>query len=144
MPRGKKVTQLELQRRLEQISEWLIQGASTSEIYQYAREKGWDVCNRQIDNYISKCYDLWNETLEKNRERLLAKHIRLRERLYFDAMREKDYQNRNLALNVLKDMAALFKLYDGGIQKHEIVIKGAPEPEEIPPDNPEAGINGED
>jgi len=82
---------------------------------QYAAEKGWNVQERQLRNYVQKTDQLLAETLETDRQKLLNRHIAQRRALFARAMAVSDYST---ARQVLIDEATLLGLYPGKKVEH--------------------------
>jgi len=108
-----------IQQRVNEILTIRLQGAEFSDIVQYASEKQWGVGERQLRNYIRKTDELLAETLERDREKLLNRHVAQRRALYARCMSVSDYSN---ARAVLADEAKLLDLYPA--KKTELTGKG--------------------
>ena len=85
-----------------------LRGAEFVDIFQHASENKWGVTDRQIRNYIAKADDLLEETLEKDRRKLMNRHLAQRRTLFAAAFAAADYST---ARAVLKDEADLLDLY---------------------------------
>lgn len=103
-----KATNAEIALRVEEVLRIRLDGAQFHDIVQYAAEKGWNLKDRQIREYMSRADDLLVERQEKKRKRLLALHHARREALYARAVNTADYRT---ALAVLSDTAKLQGLY---------------------------------
>jgi len=86
-------------------------GAELHDIRQYASEQTppWDVSDRQLWRYIAAGDVLLDQSLEKDRVKLMNRQIAQRRVLYARAVAVSDYR---VALAILKDEAALLHLYD--------------------------------
>jgi hypothetical protein len=104
-----KATKAEIQQRVEEILQIRLAGAEFWDIRQYAAEKGWQVSDRQLWRYIRQADQLLARVLEKDRDKLLNRHLAQRRALLAKAMSIADYRT---ALAVLKDEAELQGLYD--------------------------------
>ena len=80
----------------------------THDVREYAREKQWDVCDRQLRRYIDRADKLLTRQLEKDRDKLFARHIAQRRALYARALNAADY---SVALRVLDSEAELLGLF---------------------------------
>ena len=83
-------------------------GAEFTDIRKYAAENGWRVSDSQLWRYIRKTDEILAQSLERDREKLLNRHLAQRFALYARAMSVSDYRT---ALAVLKDQAELQGLY---------------------------------
>ena len=88
-----------------------LQGAEFLDIRQHASaaDPPWNVSDRQLRRYIEAGDDLLAETLDKDRERLINRHVAQRRALFARAMSVSDYAT---AGRILKDEADLMHLYD--------------------------------
>jgi hypothetical protein len=75
---------------------------------QYASEKGWNVSERQLFRYVQASDRLLAARLEKDRDKLFARHVAQRQTLYARSVNASDYRT---ALAVAKDEAELYGLY---------------------------------
>jgi len=119
MPKENKSTQAEMLLRIEFVTDLLLNGANYSMIRDMCTKK-WNVTSRQVDNYISMCYDQMVEDMQPVRQKNLAKALRQRDKLVLNLMSKRAYKD---VLPVLTDIAKLQGLYEQ-IQKHELTIKG--------------------
>ena len=85
-----------------------LDGAEFHDVVQYASEKAWNVGERQLWNYIAASDKLLAARREKDRDRLLARHVAQRRALYARSVNAADYRT---ALAVAKDEAELEGLY---------------------------------
>ena len=108
-----------VRQRVEEILSLRLLGAEFLDIRQHASAQGWNVSDRQLRRYVSRTDDVLAETLEKDREKLLNRHIAQRHALYARAMSVSDYST---ALRVLADAAQLLDLYPA--KKSELTGKG--------------------
>jgi hypothetical protein len=95
-------------KRVEAILEIRLAGAEFADIRKYATENGWQVSDSQLWRYVRRTDDILAETLERDRQKLLNRHLAQRFALYARAMSVSDYRT---ALAVLKDQAELQGLY---------------------------------
>jgi hypothetical protein len=112
-PRGKKKaytpksTQIEIERRLDELEPLLLRGLPRRSIIQYGT-KTWKIKPREIDEYMRKIKDRWLERQEPERKRNLAEAIEKRFDMYFEARKNSDIKS---ALEIEKDLRKLQGLY---------------------------------
>jgi hypothetical protein len=116
----------ELAQRVEEVLHLRLNGALLYDLQAHAKEKGWDVSDRQLFRYSAAADKQLVAALENDREKLLRRHRAQRHGLYARALSEGDYRT---ALAVLKDEAELLALYpakrlemtgkEGGPIEHE-------------------------
>jgi hypothetical protein len=104
----KKAESAEVAKRIDEILRIRIDGAQYHDVVQYVAEKGWDLKERQVRNYMRKADDLLVERQERNRKRLVARHVAQREALFARAVNGADHRT---ALAILTDLAKLQGLY---------------------------------
>jgi hypothetical protein len=114
-----KATKAEISQRVEEVLRIRLDGAQMHDILQYASEKKWGVGERQLWNYVAASDDRLTARMEKDGDKLLARHIAQRRTLYARAINAADYRT---ALAVAKDEAELQGLYPSG--KLELTGKG--------------------
>jgi hypothetical protein len=127
------------------------------DIVQYAAEKGWNVCDRQVRTYIERADNLLMERLDKKRKRTIARRLSQREALFARAVNAADYRT---ALAILSDMDKLQGNYTSDrdirdilklatVQEERIrelerrLADATRPPGAIPPTGPPAGPTGE-
>jgi hypothetical protein len=71
-----------------------LDGAEFHDIVRYAAEQGWNVRERQLWNYIRAADELLVGRLEKDRDKLLARHVAQRRALYAQAGVAKQFAGR--------------------------------------------------
>lgn len=110
-----KSTKATVQQRVEEVLELRLAGAEFHQIRKYANvpdpqsgRKPWGVSDSQLWRYIRAGDELLAEILDKDRERLLNRHIAARRRLLSRAVAQNDLSN---ARALLKDEAELLGLY---------------------------------
>jgi hypothetical protein len=123
-----KSSKTEVDRRVTEVLHLRLQGAEYWDILQHSAEQGWGLKERQLREYMSRADDLLALAVEKDREKLLNRHLAQRRALFARCMAVADYSN---ARAVLKDEAELLNLYpakrteitgkDGGPVEHAIL-----------------------
>ena len=103
-----KSTKETVRQRVDEVLTIRLQGAEFADIRQYAAEKGWNVSDRQLRRYVDWSDSRLAKTLEKDRAKLLNRHVAQRRALFARCMAVSDYSN---ARGVLADEAKLLGLY---------------------------------
>lgn len=105
-----KADKATVRKRVEEVLGLRLDGKDFVAIRQYASEQQppWDVSDRQLWRYIRMGDYLLHLTLERDRQRLLNRHIAQRRALYGKAITA---GNLRAALAVLQDEAELLHLY---------------------------------
>ena len=103
-----KATKAVVAQRVEAVLRIRLDGAQFHDIVQYAAEQQWGVQERQLWNYVAATDQLLLARLERDRDKLLARHIAQRQALVARAVNAADYRT---ALAVLRDEAELEGLY---------------------------------
>ena len=99
-----KSTAATMEQRVEEVLRIRIDGAALHEVRAYAAQQGWNVGERQLQNYMRKADKLFREQRERRRGLLLSIHHARRESLYARAVNGSDYR---VALAILDSMARL-------------------------------------
>ncbi len=116
--RSKKADQATVSLRIEEVLRVRLDGAEYHDIVHYASEKGWNVCGRQVRDYISRADDLLVERQEKKRKRVVVRHVAQRQALFARCINAADFRT---ALAILADLAKLKGLYATGNDVKELV-----------------------
>jgi hypothetical protein len=103
-----KATKDQVRVRVEQVLTLLLGGREFWDIVQHARENKWGVGHRQIANYIRRAYERMHKHIERDRTRLINRHLAQRRSLYMKTVAAGDHRT---ALAVLRDEAELLDLY---------------------------------
>jgi hypothetical protein len=103
-----KSNQKTFRQRVEEVLSLRLLGALPTDIRRHAQEQGWGVSDRQLQRYTAAADEQLAESVEKNRDKLMAHHFCARRALFARAMAVSDY---GTALRVLQDEAALLALY---------------------------------
>lgn len=112
MPKSDKSDNIEKEKRLRIVQEWILQDYLTSDIVNQCINK-WGVTERQAYRYISNANDAFAKITEKKLERRLNYHIQRRNKLLRDLeeKQKKTPAGIGVQLNILQDIAKLEKLY---------------------------------
>jgi hypothetical protein len=94
--------------RVEEILRIRLDGAQYHDVLQYSAEKGWNLKERQLREYMRRADTLLVERQDKNRKQVIARHLAQRTALYARAVNAADYRT---ALAILSDDAKLRGLY---------------------------------
>ncbi|WP_291726191.1 hypothetical protein [Bernardetia sp.] len=108
------VDQVEKQRRVRMVAEWMMQGNSVEDIMSQIRTM-WGLKARQPYTYVQWALDLFKKSIEQTIKERLSFHIATRMRMYKSILEDKELKARErytLALGVLKDIASLEGLYE--------------------------------
>lgn len=93
MAKESKCTAAEIDDRVNTVFELICQGKFDFEIYkEVAKEKGWDVGDRQIANYVKKANELLKIYSDYDRKKELGKAIARYNLIFKKAFEAKDYQ----------------------------------------------------
>jgi hypothetical protein len=104
-----KATQAQMKERVSAVLKLRVAGAEFIDVREYARAQQWGVSDSQLWRYVAKSDDALAAAVEKDRSKLLARHLAQRRLLYAKAVETGDWR---AALAVLKDEAELQHLYD--------------------------------
>jgi hypothetical protein len=104
----KKSDRATVSQRIEEVLRIRLDGAQFHDIVQYASEQKWNVSERQLWNYITRADELLVERQDKNRKKVVARHLAQRQSLYARAVNAGDYRT---ALAILADETKLRGLY---------------------------------
>src|SRR6516165_5704800 len=103
-----KATKATINQRVTEVLKLRVAGAEFSDIRDYAIAHGWDVSDSQLWRYVAKSDEALAAAVEKNRDKLVARHLAQRRLLYAKALETGDWRG---ALAALKDEAELLDLY---------------------------------
>ena len=95
-------------KRVEEIANLRLLGATHTNIRHYASEQEWGVTDRQVGRYITEADKSITKSVDKSRVKLIAWHHAARRALYARCMAVSDY---GTAARLLKDEAELLNLY---------------------------------
>lgn len=104
-----KATQATIEQRVAEVLKLRIAGAEFADIREYAIAQEWGVSDSQLWRYVAKSDKALAAAMEKDRGKLLARHLAQRRLLYVKALESGDWRG---ALAALKDEADLERLYD--------------------------------
>jgi hypothetical protein len=104
----KRATKAEVAARVEEVLHARLNGAEFHDLQALAREKKWNISERQLWNYVAAADRTIADHFEDDRDRLFRRHVFQRRALYARALQDGDYRT---ALAIAKDEAALHGLY---------------------------------
>jgi len=113
----KKSDTAEVAQRVAEILRIRLDGAQYHDVLQLASENAWNVSERQLREYMRRADDLLVERMERNRRRLVARHIAQRETLFARAVNGADYRT---ALSIADSTAKLQGLFSDGRDVKEL------------------------
>jgi len=113
-----KASRVEVAERVEEILKIRLDGAQFHDCVTFAKEKGWNVSERQVGRYIEQADNLLVERQDKKRKPMVARHVAQREALFARCINAADFRT---ALAVLADLAKLKGLYATGNDVKELV-----------------------
>jgi hypothetical protein len=108
MPKETRVDRAEYMKRIDAVLRIRLDGAQFHDVFQFVAEKGWNLSERQVRNYMRAADNLLAEHQQTSRRRIIALHIGRREALYARAVNAADYRT---ALAVASDLAKLQGVY---------------------------------
>jgi hypothetical protein len=94
--------------RVDEVLHCRLNGAEFHDLQAVAREKQWNVSDRQLWRYVEAADRLIEEQFEEDRGKLFRRHVFQRRALYARALQDGDYRT---GLAILRDEAALHGLY---------------------------------
>lgn len=113
--RRPKADTAEAARRVEEVLRIRLDGAQYHDVVQYAAEKGWNLKERQLREYIARADELLVERLEKKRKPVIARHIAQRQALFARAVNAADLRT---ALAILDSECKLRGLFpEAGVKE---------------------------
>ena len=101
-----KADRQESERRVRQVSNWLLDGESTTDIVQYCANE-WKLSQRQTYVYINKARTLWEEINSNEFVYNLNWHIQTRRKLLNKCIKDGDKSNARQILNDLADIQGI-------------------------------------
>ena len=103
-----KSSKTTVQQRVEEVLGLRLLGAEWVDIRRHASEAEWQIGDRQLQRYIAAGDAILADTLERDREKLLNRHVAQRRALYARAVAVSDHST---ARQILRDEAELLNLY---------------------------------
>src|SRR5262245_54279929 len=103
-----KATKATMLQRDEDVFKIIVLGGEFHDIREYAVKHGWGLSDTQLRRYQTKALELCQARVERDRDKVLARHLMQRRAIYARAMEAGDWR---AALAVAKDEAELFGLY---------------------------------
>lgn len=101
-----KADKQESERRVRQVSNWLLDGESSSDIIEYCRSS-WRISQAQTYKYIEKARELWQEINNNEIAYNLNWHIQTRRKLLNKCIKDGDKSNARQILNDLADIQGI-------------------------------------
>jgi len=101
-----KADRQESDRRVRQVSNWLLDGESSSDIIKYC-EENWQIKQVQAYAYIEKARKLWDEINQNELVYNLTWHIQTRRKLLNKCIKDGDKSNARQVLNDLADIQGI-------------------------------------
>ena len=101
-----KATRQESERRVRQVSNWLLDGESSTDIIQYCKNS-WQINQGQAYKYIKKAHELWQEINNTEIVYNLNWHIQTRRKLLNKCLKDGDKTNARQLLNDLADIMGI-------------------------------------
>lgn len=98
----------EIEKRVNEVYSLLLSRVNRAQILQYASNKWGKICDRTVDNYISKARELLKNETAIDRSTALAEHIATRNQLYQIALKKEKFQT---CLQILDSTARLQGLF---------------------------------
>jgi hypothetical protein len=95
-------------QRIQEILPMILDGAEHHDLFRYVSAKGWGITARMLYHYISDTYRIIDKRVEKERNRLISRHVLQRRRIYADSIKIGDYKT---ALAAAIDEARITGLY---------------------------------
>ena len=119
-----KADRQESDRRVRQVSNWLLDGESSSDIIKYC-EENWQIKQVQAYAYIEKARKLWDEINQNELVYNLTWHIQTRRKLLNKCIKDGDKSNARQVLNDLADIQGISRnrIEHTGKDGGEIIIK---------------------
>jgi hypothetical protein len=114
-----KANKAEVEKRVKEVLDLILAGAEHWDVVQYSAENNWGVRSRQLRKYVARAYQHITETIEKDRDKLISRHIAQRRNLYARALNMGDLRT---ALAVAKDESELLGLYPA--TNHDVKVAG--------------------
>jgi hypothetical protein len=112
-----KASRAEVAERVAEVLRIRIDGAQFHDVVAYAKEKGWNVSERQAGRYLAQADELLAKRRERSRNRSIGLHLARREGLYARALNAADYRT---ALAVLDSTAKLQNLFESERQLKDL------------------------
>jgi hypothetical protein len=109
-----RATDAELAARVEEVLYARLAGAEFHDLQGLAKEKGWNVSDRQLWRYVALADARMEEAFQADREKAFCRHVLQRRALYARAMQDGDWRT---CLAIAKDEAELLGLYPAKVTK---------------------------
>jgi len=105
---GRKGTNADIELRVQTVYGWLTEGNSRSTIVQKGSNL-WQVCDRQVDTYISKARVMLEQDCQMSRQAFLAEALGNLRRLQAAAEKKGNQQTALNCLRLASELAGLMK-----------------------------------
>lgn len=106
--RPSKASRPEVAERIAEVLRIRLDSAQFHDVCEYAKEKGWDVSERQIGRYIAAADELIAKRMETRRKRLISRHIAMRESLAARAINAADLRTALATMDSTAKLQGLF------------------------------------
>jgi hypothetical protein len=111
MARSSKLT---VARRVDEVSQIILLGAEFRDVQTYAKQKKWDCSDSMLYRYMQRAFEVFVAQTEKDKEKLVSKHLRQLNVIYQRALEGNDLR---VARAVLQDIAQLRGYYPGSLRE---------------------------
>ena len=110
----------EVERRILQVSEWLLDAECTYKIVKYC-EQEWGIKRTQAYKYIDLAKEKWQEVYDKEFNDNLKWHLLSRKKLLNKCLKDGDKSNARQVLNDIADLQGLkeIRIKSEHTEKHE-------------------------
>jgi hypothetical protein len=115
---SKKSSNIELDKRIRAVQEWMMQGYTSADIARQIMSK-YDLKVRMAYKYIRKAYEVFKEQSVKDLEADRQFHIQARMKLFRELQDKTSCKPAGVALAILQDIAKLEGHY---VEKSEILV----------------------
>jgi hypothetical protein len=112
-----KASRAEVTERVAEVLRIRLDGAAFHDVVAHAKEKGWNVSERQCGRYLAQADDLLAKRRERSRNRSISLHLARREGLFARALNAADYRT---ALAILDSTAKLQNLFESERQLKDL------------------------
>lgn len=121
MSRKQQSTDAEVERRIGEVFNLLVAGVRRREVLQFAASQGWDLKDRQVDNYIAAATEQIRNAASVDKAMELGRAIRRLHHLYQASQRIQDHKT---SLAVARELTALLGLAAPSRMDLELTVGG--------------------